>query len=285
MATSYDSIPPSHTDEGTSDDISVPTDPSKQKQPVTHVSGDSTPKLIPGSNSSQNEPENQRTENSFAQSLILSALAGAHNQVENLGIENGHLSFRVSSEGEVQLVALQECTTSEPKDSNGDDNLTTLSGSDAVATVTSSSPRESTSDLQHVESADGSISDIGELQQAAGLVSVKHEHSDHSYPTYGNAIVANPERDVLSLIGAQNETGFELDLNPGCSAINQETVGSTRTMKTAVCPPPRLFVANTANEAHEIIQNFAEETMTTFVSMRKMKQFGQTGNVIDNSST
>ena len=36
-------------------------------------------------------------------------------------------------------------------------------------------------------------------------------------------------------------------------------------------------MAATAQEAHEIIKQYAEETMTTFVSMRKMKQFGITG--------
>ena len=36
-------------------------------------------------------------------------------------------------------------------------------------------------------------------------------------------------------------------------------------------------MASTAQEAHEIIKQYAEETMTTFVSMRKMKQYGITG--------
>ena len=48
-------------------------------------------------------------------------------------------------------------------------------------------------------------------------------------------------------------------------------------MKNVATPPARLFMTNSAAEAHEIVQNFAEETMTTFVSMRKMKQFGVTG--------
>ena len=36
-------------------------------------------------------------------------------------------------------------------------------------------------------------------------------------------------------------------------------------------------MAATAQEAHEIIKQYAEATMTTFVSMRKMKQYGITG--------
>ena len=40
---------------------------------------------------------------------------------------------------------------------------------------------------------------------------------------------------------------------------------------------PQLFVCTTAQEAHELVKQYAEETLSTFVSMRKMKQFGITG--------
>ena len=52
---------------------------------------------------------------------------------------------------------------------------------------------------------------------------------------------------------------------------------TTAKSATNVAHPPRLFMANSASEAHDVIQNFAEETMTIYVSMRKMKQFGVTG--------
>ena len=97
MAATSDSITPSHTDEGSGDDISIPTEPSKQ---IPHV---------PSIPTTTTNPENATT-SSFAQSLILSALAGVQNQVDNFGVDNGHLSFRVSPEGEVQLVALQRGT-------------------------------------------------------------------------------------------------------------------------------------------------------------------------------
>ena len=40
---------------------------------------------------------------------------------------------------------------------------------------------------------------------------------------------------------------------------------------------PQLFTVSTAEDAHEVIKNYAEETMSTFASMRKMKQYGITG--------
>ena len=43
-------------------------------------------------------------------------------------------------------------------------------------------------------------------------------------------------------------------------------------------------MAATAQEAHEIIKQYAEATMTTFVSMRKMKQYGITGNLFGSPS-
>ena len=46
----------------------------------------------------------------------------------------------------------------------------------------------------------------------------------------------------------------------------------------------QLFMAATAQEAHEIIKQYAEATMTTFVSMRKMKQYGITGNLFGSPS-
>ena len=41
---------------------------------------------------------------------------------------------------------------------------------------------------------------------------------------------------------------------------------------------PCLFTSFTAQQAHDIIKDYGEETMTTFVSMRKMKRYGITGN-------
>ncbi|XP_012562353.2 uncharacterized protein LOC101236525 isoform X1 [Hydra vulgaris] len=44
---------------------------------------------------------------------------------------------------------------------------------------------------------------------------------------------------------------------------------------------PQLFVCTTAQEAHELVKQYAEETLSTFVSMRKMKQYGITEGGID----
>ena len=196
-----------------------------------------------------------------AQSLILSALSGgisnirdlppnvgnivsSHGEISGEQNEQSDLNFDVSQAIGVEMIAIQQ------------------DGSDVEVKDMSSST---------AEFMNPSLSGSAVVLNA---IAIKGENGVTEIQFEGTDMMDQSDVDVIHS-QPQHETEI------GRSSINEDDISfATAEIELSPSEPPKypsLFVATTAHEAHEIIKRYAEETMSTFVSMRKMKQFGITG--------
>ena len=243
-----------------------------------------------------------------AQSLILSALSGGaaappqHHDVQNLSrqscelqkrgdpdlslnsqevissIEN--LAFDVSQAIGVELVQQQHHIQEEETQGRG--GSSGVVNSSATSSIAPSSDQIKAEDFLNRQQLNSALeSELSARTSATSVVlnaiAIKGENGVTEIqfsPIEGSELIDQVEVDAIN-----SEPHHETEIG---STINEEDISEIAGNEIELPAPdppkyPKLFVATTAQEAHEIIKRYAEETMSTFVSMRKMKQFGITG--------
>lgn len=228
-----------------------------------------------------NALDNKLKEEIAAQSLILSSLSGTpstqetvHQQQEqqnlpqiesnlplksekNMSSEHTDLAFDVSQAIGVEMIAIQQ-------DVNESTSTVDVKEISVASDYLNTQNQVAGSILDTGLSGSSVVLNAIAIKGANGVTEIQFEGTDIIDSAEVDAITHEPQQETE--IGRIDEDGI---VN---FTSNEIELPSTEQLKY-----PKLFVATTAQEAHEIIKKYAEETMSTFVSMRKMKQFGITG--------
>lgn len=183
--------------------------------------------------------------------------------------ERTNLSFRVTSEVGAQLLAIQQAINDAQHEKNGGEPLSQHSVLDLSKIITVSTGGIKTENGEKCDSEQHTLLKEQIVNQLQG--DLQAETARHSTELDVNNF--NIEEDEDQIENQTSHISSEYITHPG-NEIELLLDNSRNSYQ--------LFVASTANEAHEIIKRYAEETMSTFVSMRKMKQFGVTGIVWPN---
>lgn len=230
-----------------------------------------------------NALDNKLKEEIAAQSLILSSLSGTpstqetvHQEQQNLpqiesnlplkseknmSSEHTDLAFDVSQAIGVEMIAIQQ-------DVNESTSTVDVKEISVASDYLNTQNQVAGSILDTGLSGSSVVLNAIAIKGANGVTEIQFEGTDIIDSAEVDAITHEPQQETE--IGRIDEDGI---VN---FTSNEIELPSTEQLKY-----PKLFVATTAQEAHEIIKKYAEETMSTFVSMRKMKQFGITEGGID----
>ena len=187
-------------------------------------------------------------------------------------LDNGrtNLSFRVSPEVGVQLIAIQRAVDAENVNNTSESNNTTyLHGARHLS-------QQEDSSVVNLHVLDETIKTENEDACNTGNNSTSLEQQ------IVNQLQVDLEAETArhSEVEVSNFSEDENKINTQATPLSSHYIAHPGNEIELLLGNPRnsqLFVANTASESHEIIKRYAEETMSTFVSMRKMKQFGITG--------
>lgn len=229
-----------------------------------------------------------------AQSLILSALSGGGNNI--IQKQNVQLQDQISVPSVVTIPQSQTLTQTstiplgavqtEDTENTSDDLAFDVSQAIGVEMIAVQQQQNITYDArqqqhptQNKENETHFISDDEALLNSAltaaansSVVVVKEDESRDAAIHFESP--QNGEEDMSQEIQLSQAGVLTIDengINAGIAANEIELPTENNQQY------PKLFAATTAQEAHEIIKKYAEETMSTFVSMRKMKQYGITG--------
>ncbi|XP_066924257.1 uncharacterized protein [Clytia hemisphaerica] len=215
--------------------------------------------------------------------------------------QQGH-SFDVSQAIGVEMIAIQQNQSDSKLHQQLDSHVGTI--------LTRENPQDTSSDINQCgyKAENREENDLLNRQLAAGGRSMLEASISGGSPVVLNAIAIKGENGVTELQEIQFDataSTSEMQIeHTEVEAITEQDQEEDQTDKAAlmIINPekdspgrgeiaeegnqgeekyPQLFTVSTAEDAHEVIKNYAEETMSTFVSMRKMKQYGITEGGID----
>lgn len=227
-----------------------------------------------------------------AHSLILSALGGSLNQKQNVQLQEEVVvprtvvipqSQNIAQTTNIALATVQTKGNGSTSDDLAFDDVSQAIGVEMIAVQQQA----------NVAYRDQHMQENNILQNKENGNSTQFINNQLSGDeTLLNAALATATNTTVVVIKDENgeaeirfegaESGEEIQLSQTESLTIDENAinglaGNEIELPTGDQRYPKLFSATTAQEAHEIIKKYAEETMSTFVSMRKMKQYGITG--------
>jgi len=190
------------------------------------------------------------------------------------------LSFDVTG---VELIALQQNEEISSTDctevvTSQNENIINTAFSDHQSYVVT------TSDIESLQQ--NNITAVDSLANKIAIVKDATEESNVDTEINFQPMVQSSVTTLIEKMGNENKsflTTSNFDNSALLSMVNierfQDSLLDANEGESSKFPV--LFTASTANQAHEIIKAYAEETLSTFVSMRKMKRYGITEGGID----